>query len=209
MTASAQTVHRSPELPKFVGREVVLYEPAMKDEPGIFPAGPAKVCIEAPPQEQCYTMPDDFGWNPRVKVVEISKGSSILFFSANSGGVSGFGVHVALLRPGGAKSLESVFAEGILLSNQSQTAFWSEPDLSDAKIFVTADDLWGPGEGHYSEHRYVVSAYVWDSGFYWLVDRFATSRWYDLEKANVLGSERGEIVARLKKVVPGIRERAQ
>jgi hypothetical protein len=217
MGASAQTVHRSPETPKFLGREVVLYEPAMKDEPGVFPAGPAKVCIEGPPQEQCYTMPDDFGWNLKVKVEEILKGVSILFFSANSGGVSGFGVHVALLVPsggntlfpGGGKSLENALAGDVLLTNQSQTDFWSEPDLSDSKIFVTADYLQGPEEGHYGEHRYVISAYVWDGGFYWLADRFATSHWYDLEKADVLGSERREIVARLKKVVPAIRQRNQ
>jgi len=155
-------------------------------------------------------MPADFGWNLKVKLVEIARGSPILFFSANSGGVSGFAVHVALLRPGGAKTLESVLAPPIELSNQSQTVFWSEPDLSDSKVFVTANGLWAPGESHYGEHRYEISAYLWEELFYGLADRYITSRWYDSDpKSDVLGSERPEIIARLKKVIPGIRQRAQ
>ena len=89
--------------------------------------------------------------------------------------------------------------------NQSQRAFWNEPSISDSQIFVTASDVWGPDEGHYGEHRYIVSTYLrqpvtdYDSGdFYWLVDRYMTTSFYDLESADVLKSEKPEILARVR-----------
>jgi hypothetical protein len=210
MSAAAQSTHRSPETPKLMGREVILYEPAMKDEPGVFPAGPAKVCIEEPPKEQCYTAPKDFGGSPQVEVVQLSKQMTALFFSANGGGVSGWPVHFDLLRPSPGNALDSLFGEDITLSNQSQTAFWGEPALSEEKIFVTANVFFGPGDAHYGEHRYEISVYLWSEPYYWQVDQYVTFRWYDLDaKADVLRSERPEILSRLKRVVPAIHERAQ
>ena len=211
LSASAQTVLRSPEIPKFMGREVVLYEPADKGEgTGASPEEPAKVCLEGPPREQCYTTPKEFGFHPTVELVELSKKKSALFFSAASGGVSGWGVHLALLVPGKGKDLEDLLPSDVRISNQSQTAFWSEPELSDTTIFVTATFIWGPGESHYEEHRYEISAYVWLKDDYWQADQYVTSRWYSLDaNADVLGSERAEVLSRLKKVLPGIRQRAQ
>jgi hypothetical protein len=202
--AGAQTVHQ------YMGREVVVYPPPGEDDgSGASPPAPAKVCVEGPPQEQCYSTPKGFGWNPGVEVVQFAQDKSALFFGAWTGGVSGRGAHYALLVPGAGKTLENILSGDVSLSNQSRTAFWNEPDASDAKIFVTADYLWGPGESHYEEHRYEISVYVL-YGFYALVDRYVTSRWYDLDANNdVLGSERAEIVARLKKVLPGIRQRTQ
>jgi len=58
--------------------------------------------------------------------------------------------------------------------------------------------------------RYEIQSYVWIDTSYGKVDTFVTARWYDLDaKADVLGSERGEVVARLKRVLPGVRQRAQ
>jgi len=64
----------------------------------------------------------------------------------------------------------------------------------------------GPGEGHFSEHRYMISAYVLrtadDFDAYYLEDRFMTVRKYDLVDSNddVLASERQEILSRLWRV---------
>ncbi len=91
--AGAQTVQRSPEIPKFMGREVVVYAPSVDTDGGVFPAGPAKLCIEGPPQEQCYTEPKDFGADVRVEIEQLSKDKSALLFSARAGGVSGWDVH--------------------------------------------------------------------------------------------------------------------
>jgi hypothetical protein len=201
--AGAQTVQQ------FMGREVVVYAPPGEDDHlGTSPSAPAKVCVEGPPQEQCYSTPEGYGWRPRVEVVQLSKEQSALLFTAETGGVSGWNVHYALITPGTGKDMDD--ALNVSLSNQGRTAFWSEPDLSDAKIFVTADFVWGPDEGHYGQHRFSTSAYAWQGSNYWLVDRYFTSRWYDLDaNDDVLGAERAEIVARLKKVLPGIRQRAQ
>jgi hypothetical protein len=197
--ASAQTVHRSPEIPKFMGREVTVTEPEVED--GMFPKGPATICVEGPPQSQCYTMPKDFGRNTKVSVLEVRKDTPALLFSADGGGVSGWGVHYALLIADTAKVLDNRLTEEVTVSNQSQTDFWNEPALSDGKIFVTADYSWGPDEGHYGEHRYEISAYVWKEPFYTRADRYVTSSRYDLEAgADVLGSERPEILARLKRL---------
>jgi hypothetical protein len=154
MSASAQSVR---DHSKFMGREVTITEPELDPE-GYFPKGPASVCLEGPPQRQCCTQPKDFGKDPTVSVVHVKKGMPALFFSAASGGVSGWGIHFALLRPGNSKDLEDLFMGDMSVSNQSQHPFWSEPAISDAQIFVTADYVSGPDESHYSEHRYMISA---------------------------------------------------
>jgi hypothetical protein len=105
--AGAQSAPRQ-GLPKFLGREVTITEPEL-DADGFFPKGPASICIEGPPQRQRYTAPQDFGRDPDVTLVQIEKTMPALLFSAASGGVSGFGVHFALLRPGAGKSLENLF----------------------------------------------------------------------------------------------------
>ena len=65
----------------------------------------------------------------------------------------------------------------------------------------------GPNESHFEPHRFIISAYVLKAAkmldgerYYYLDDQYMTSRRYDLEaNDDVLGSERREIVARLKK----------
>src|SRR5206468_2577219 len=105
------------------------------------------------PERQCYTAPKEFGRNPTVAVVEVKKGKPALFFSAASGGVSGFTIHLALLRPGG-KELENLLGSDVSVSAQSQTAFWTDASISDAPFLVTADYIWGPDESHSGPHRF-------------------------------------------------------
>ena len=82
-----------------------------------------------------------------------------LLFHAEAVGTSGSSIHFALLRPGNQKDLDDLFLSDVTLSNQSEHAFWSDPVISPAKIFVTAEFVWGPDEGHYSPHRYIISVY--------------------------------------------------
>jgi hypothetical protein len=186
-------------LPKFMGRQLAIIEPEHTDDG--FPKGPAVVCLEGPPKKQCYTAPMDLGNRPTLEIVQLRNDSPALLFSAETGGVSGWSVRFALLGP----DLDNLlFADSV--SNQNQHTFWFEPAVSDWKIFLTASFVWGPDEGHYGPHRYIISAYFpsasADDRSYRLQDRFMTIRRYDLDdKAEILGSERSEILHRLKSVV--------
>jgi hypothetical protein len=130
--------------PKFMGRRVTIIHPEREGgEEGIFfPKGPAAVCVEGPPRRQCYTAPKEFGNNPQVSIVQLKKDMPVILFSAETGGVSGWGIHFALLRAGTEKDLEDSFMSRVQLSNQSQHAFWSDASISDALIFLTADYVW-------------------------------------------------------------------
>ena len=206
ISAGAQTVHRSPEVPKFMGREVTIMEPKIED--GMFPKGPATICVEGPPQRQCYTAPQDFGRDTSAVVVQVQKDMPALFFSATSGGTSGFAIHFALLRTGTGTGLEDLFFSDMSVSNHSEHELWTEPAISNAQIFVTADYVWGPSESHYDDHRYTISAYTLlpsslvDGLCYYLEDRYMTVRKYKSQtESHILASEKPEILARLKRVV--------
>lgn len=203
---AVQSVRSANGLPKFMGREVTIIKPEREDD--YFPKGPASVCIEGPPQRQCYTAPKEFGNNPTtVALVQFEKDTSALLFSAATGGVSGWGVHFALLRPGTSKNLQDFFFDDMSISNQGQHALWNEPEISATPIFVTAEYVQGPDESHYGKHRYMVSAYVLrssslvDNLYYWLEDRYLTVRKYDLDaNDDILASEKQEILARLRRI---------
>jgi hypothetical protein len=189
---------------KFERRAVTVTVPNL-DKDGFFPEGPSTLCIEGPPRRECYTAPKDYGIKPKVEIIELSKGKPALLFSAASGGVSGFSLHLALLRPGVA-DLDNILNMDPV-SNQSEYAFWTEPKLSASPIFVVADYVWGPDESHYSEHRFMISAYVLLSSdllhdpVYFLDDRYLTLQKYNQDAGDqILKSERGEILRRLKQV---------
>ena len=148
--AIGQTIHRSPEVPRFMGREVIITEPET-DEDGFVAKGSASICIEGPAQRQCYTVPDRYG-HGQSEFVEPKKNMPALLFRADAVGASSVSFQFALLRPGQTKDLENLFPADITLSNQSEHAFWSDPVVSAAKFFVTADFIWGPDEAHYSPH---------------------------------------------------------
>lgn len=197
-------------LPKFMGHVVTIVEPEL-DADG-FPKGSdprATVCIEFAPQRQCYTSPQYYANNPMVSVVQVRKDISALFLSVESYGVSGWQIRFALLLPGSGKELQNIFLSDTTVPNQSQYAFWTDPTISDAQIFVTAGFVWGPDEGHYAKHRYIISAYVVrprtvvnDTDYsHYLEDRYMTILKYDLDaNANILSSEKQEILTRLRRI---------
>src|ERR1051326_4548910 len=96
------------ELPKFMGRQVTIIDSG-RSEDGFDPKGPATLCAEPPPQRQCYTMPKEYGNEPDAKLVQIDRSTTALLFSAQSGGVSGYNIHFALLHPSIGKDLEDLF----------------------------------------------------------------------------------------------------
>jgi hypothetical protein len=200
MGTSAQT------LPKFMGREVTIIKPEIQDD--FFPKGPASVCIAGPPQRQCYTAPKDFGRDPEITMVRLDNATPAIFFWVASGGVSAFGIHFALLRPGTDKELDDSFPY-IEVSNQSQHAFWNEPSISASPIFLTADGAGQSEHTHYGEHRYIISAYIrtsppyneFNDDIYLLEDQYLTIRKYaPFPNADILASEKQEILARLRRV---------
>ena len=186
-----------------MGRQVTVVEPELED--GLFPKGPASVCLEGPPKRQCYTAPQEFGRAPKVDVVQLDKNTSALLFTAASGGVSGWTIQFALLRPGMGAQLDDLFS-GITVSNQNQHAFWSDSAISEVPVFLTASYVWSPEEGHYGFHRYIISTYArksvsGDSENYYLEDQYMTTRYYDLDaNDDILISEKQEILARLRRV---------
>jgi hypothetical protein len=191
---------------RFMGRDVTVTRPKL-DESGFSAEGPASVCVEGKPR-QCYTAPKEFGRDPKAKVITIQTGQPAIFFTVNSGGVSGWSVHAALLRPGTRDELENFLRQESEVSNQSEQDFWNEPSISNALIFVTANFVWGPDESHYVPHRYIISAYVLktqhelaDSTDYFLEDRYLTIQKYDYDKQDILGAEKQEILARLRRVM--------
>ena len=87
-------------LPKFMGRTMTIIRPEHDGgQQGIpFPKGPATVCLEGPPRRQCYTSSKEFGNDAQVSVIHLRKDVDAILFSAATGGISGFGIHFALLR---------------------------------------------------------------------------------------------------------------
>lgn len=199
---AAQTERRTGT--QFLGRDVTILDPGMADD--FYPKGPASVCVEGPPQRQCYTAPAEFGREPKIEIVELSRNRPALLFSAASGGVSGWRIHFALLRVDMKGKLENMLAEDVQISDQGQYSFLREAAISEAAIFVTATFVWGAEEDHFSPHHYTVSAYVQkkpeglDQPSYVLLDQYVTRRKYHLETdKDVLGPEQKKILTRLRR----------
>jgi len=194
-------------LPKFMGREITVTEPPL-DDSGFFPTAPASVCVEGPPEKQCYVAPGGYGRSPEIEVVQIERNSPALFFSVFSGGVSGLAEHFALLLPGSGKTLDNILVLEPI-SSLGQHAFLNDRTISDSPIFLTATFVWGPDESHFSPHRYLVSSYVLKHPkelggvSYYLEDQYMTTRTYNLDTApppDILAAEKPEILARLRRV---------
>jgi len=215
-TAPKQTVIQ------FMGRTVRLTGGKL-DGDG-FPEGPAQVCFDSAPKPQCYVSPGFHGLSPKLTPTNLGLTRSALLFSAVAwAGGSGASTHFALLHLNEDGRMDNLFPDDISLSGISAHAFWTEASLSDAPIFVTADYVWGPSESHFDYHRFIVSAYVLklrepafsDSFTYSLDDRYMTVRKYpslddEKNKVDILGSEKPEIIARLKRVkAEAERERKQ
>ena len=199
---------KAADVTKFMGRAVVLTAP--KPDPATLNLKDfASVCLEGPPERQCYSAPEAFWDSPQVSLVDLGEGTSALLFSAQTRGISGWQTQLALLRPGASKDLDDMFAMvDASLSNQSRHAFWTNAAISDAPIFVTAEYVLGADEAHYTDHRYIISAYVLTSSvllqgkYYFLGDRYMTVRKYGMGD-DILASEKPEIFAGLKRAKAG------
>ena len=185
-----------------MGRNVASIEPA-RDE-NRFSRAPASVCVEGPPQRQCYRAPEAFGNSPAASVVQLRKDMPALLFSADSNGVSGWQIHLALLRPDQRSRLDDLL--DITISNQAQHSFFKDESLPGWLILVTAEYVWGLDEVHYDQHRYMVSAYVLKLSSYteilryYLEDRYMTARAYDVDKTDIIAAEKQEIISRLRRL---------
>ncbi len=204
LAAQSSNGQRRPKV--FMGRPITVVEAQLAAE-GMFPKGPASICLEGAPRRQCYTAPKDFGKDPKVEVVKFDATTSAILFSAAGGGMSGWPIHFALLRPGPGTRLENLFFSDLSLSNQSQYRFLERPELSKSPIFVTADYRWGVDESHFGEHRFIVSAYrfrlstIHGTSHYYLEDQYMTVRRYDVYvDGDVIASEREEIFRRLSRL---------
>lgn len=194
-SAVAQTVS------SFLGRDVTITKPQLDDV--FFPRGPARICVEGPPEKQCYTTPEGFGRNPKAEVVQLKQDWPALLFSAETGGAASFRTHFVLLRPGTESDLDQLLFD-VTLSNGGEHAFWSIPSISDAKILLTADGVPGPGGEHNDDTRFLVSVYfpTAPDPIYYLEDQYMTVRKYGFHAGrNVLAAEKPEIMARLRRVV--------
>ena len=185
-------------LPKFMGRQVAIISPGHTADG--FPTGPASVCLDGPPKRLCYTAPKGFGNNAKVELVRLGKDMPALLFTAETGVVDGWSIHIALL----GERLDPVLLFDHV-DNQSQHAFWREATISSQTMFLLAEYAQDSDEFHYGRHRYIISAYFPNrangGGIYLLEDRYMTARAYDLGAgADVLGSEKPEILARLRRV---------
>jgi hypothetical protein len=196
---------------RYLGHIVKVIEPEPFGADSRSAKGPASVCVEVAPKPQCYTAPAAFGNNPAVEIVELAPSRTAILFSVESGGVSGWQIHFALLRPGREKALDNFFDSDVSLGNQSRHAFWRENTISPFKIFVTADCVWGPDESHFGPHRFIISTHrskppLFDGDgdeAYYLQDRYMTVHTYDLQAKpvpDILASERREIMARLARI---------
>jgi hypothetical protein len=201
----AQSPQAKKNLPSLMGRQITVTAPPM-DPDGYFPTGPASICLEGPPERLCYTAAKDFGRDPEVAVIQVTKDMPAVLFSAESGGVSGFTIDFVLLRLTSKNDFQNLFFGPMSLSNQSEHVFWSEPSISDAPIFVTAESTNGPNECHICEHRYIVSAYTLQSSelvddlFYYLDDQFMTAKKYGEDrKTDILSTEKQELLTRLRR----------
>lgn len=137
-------------------------------------------------------------------MVELAKDTPALLFSSETGGVTAFQTHLALLRPDTGRDLADLLLGEVSLSNVGQHAFWSAPAISGEQVFLTADIVQGPDEVHYGDRRFMISAYfpALNDPNYYLQDRYMTWRRYGLApRPNVLASEKPEIIERLKRVV--------
>jgi len=211
---------------EFMGHQVTLKKPALDDNG--FAEESAQVCFDVTSKPQCYTPqhgsgsgwgPDlPIGLSPELTLMDLGQDRSALLFTvfANYGG-SGSAFHYALLRPGNGKEIENLLPPDLILSEISEHAFWSDPSISDAPIFVTADFVWYFRDGHFGDHRFTISAYALEKDLpgvpdlfnYALEDRYMTVRKYPSLNADpgdsdstvgVLNSEKPEILARLKRV---------
>ncbi len=194
---------------EFDGHKVILVEPR-KDVNG-FAEEPAAVCLDVTkPYGRCWRPRNDAypcALDSELSIISIGRAPQALFFKAwGTAGGSGSIVCLGLLQPTPDGHVRDLLPE-ISLSEISGHAFWNERTISPSPILVTANFVWGYEEGHFSDHRFIVSAYLLKEGLdpefftYELDDRYMTLLKYASDdSASVLSSEKAEILSRLKRV---------
>jgi hypothetical protein len=100
----------------------------------------------------------NYGLDARSERLSLNTGGSFVFFSAQfSGGGSGTLDSLSILEyESGGKIVNLLPFVGV--TNQSERAVWSVPEVSRFPILVTADFDWMDGETHFTRHFYTVSA---------------------------------------------------
>ncbi len=180
------------------------------------PTSGAKLCTVAPPTV-CFRMPSaiaegspnvvyEFGLDPVSERIPLREGGSVVFFLATfSGGGSGTLERAALLRYDSGGKIENLLPY-VAVTDQSERQMWRLPEISDYPVLITADFLWNfaAHETHFARHFYTVAAYEFDPRSDRYVETFfyKTSHKYagldETDRIRVLGSERDEILRRLK-----------
>jgi hypothetical protein len=206
----------APQVTEFRGRKVRIVKPEL-DENG-FAKEAALVCFGGLPAD-CYNPGTSYGLDPELKIINLgNRRSALLFTAVNWRGGSGIGVHLALLQIGSKNQVLNLFPTDLQHSGIGQHEFLSDKSLSNAPIFVLADYVWGRDESHFDDHRFTISVYVLtpivglpDSDEYVLADQFMTARKYPSlgdNKVDILGAEKPEILARLKRIKAEVARRA-
>jgi hypothetical protein len=210
LLSACQAQTQTPDKPVIFMKRAVTLSGAEFDLDGDSPLSdekPASVCLEGPPQRQCYTAPAEYKYEPAVEIIQLGGGERGLLFTALTCVGSGYNVHFALLQPGKGERLENLLPYAHSASNQAQYTFSYQPALSEEPIFLMAEFVWGPGEAHYDAHRYIISAYMrlpneWTvTSDYRLNDQYMTAGKYDEHQiGDIFSRELPEILARLARV---------
>lgn len=184
----------------FQGRPAVVRSFRATD-PQLAPKESASVCI----QTKCYSAPEGYYADAKAVPIQLDKNSHALWFTAEAVGTSGGSIHMALLQPDASENLHNILLEQESLSNLGQHLFLDTP----TKVLVTATYTAGLNEAHYDSHRYLISVYTrqfhkdGDVFLYALADRYLTAKTYEFRSnANIIRSERAEILRRLRQVAP-------
>lgn len=174
------------------------------------PISGAKLCL-LKPENVCYQMPSnpghsagsvmcDYGLDPRSELLPLSRGGSLVFFSAEySGGGSGSLESLAILRYESSGQIINILPF-VGITGQSERAMWTVPGASRFPILVTADFNGMNGETHFAKHFYTVTAYSFDArkDRYTKLFSYRTSKKYpgldDTNQPHILSPERRKIL---------------
>ena len=174
---------------------------------------PASLCIGKASSKICYEAPKEYWVAPKAEIVQIDKNTPAILFTAESYGVAGWQVHLALLHHEPGQGLTDLFFGHVARPNQGQHRFFSDPEISPVPIFLTASYIWGMDEARFSKHRYMISVYVWKysqyslNHRYTLADSYMTQNFYEDPGSgiDILAAEAPEWKSRLRRVLESTR----
>jgi hypothetical protein len=201
---------------------VCLFSPAIAQAPETtlipgktdaddLPLSGAKFCPTSP-SNTCFQMPSlrngdvtyEFGLEPHVRALAVPGNTSWYLFDAMfSGGGSGTLTRYAILRKENAHVVNLLPV--VALTNVSESAVWTQPQISPYPLFITADFIWNfdAGETHFGKHLFGIEAWRFDPSkdHYVRAIFYKTARKYDGDDASdsvsVITHERPEIFRRL------------